>query len=99
MKVRITIPIDLNLNNKGTFRVNQQLSDPENDVTWKTVISIDAVNGGQLLTNLEPGHYQKILETANGQLASSSNFELRPDETYIDEEGNTFKIAEDGTLL
>jgi hypothetical protein len=99
MKVRIDIPIDLRLNNSGTFRINQQHSDPEKEITWKTVIAIDAVSGGQLLAHLEPGYYQKTLETANGQLASSSNFELRQDGTYVDEEGHTFKITEDGNLM
>ena len=99
MKVRIDIPIDLRLNNSGTFRVNQQRSDPEKNITWKTVIAIDAVSGGQLLADLEPGYYQKTLETANGQLASSTNFELRQDGTYVDEEGQTFKITEDGNLM
>jgi hypothetical protein len=99
MKVRIDIPVDLRLNNSGTFRVNQQRSDPEQNIIWKTVIAIDAVSGGQLLADLEPGHYQKTLETANGQLASSTNFELRQDGTYVDNEGQAFKITEDGNLM
>ena len=99
MKVRIEIPIDLRLHNKGVFRIRKQLTSSEEGAAWETVASADGVGGGTYLADLEPGQYQKALEAATGQLSTSSTFKITSDARYIDEAGKTFTIAEDGTLL
>jgi hypothetical protein len=99
MKVRIEIPIDLHLHNQGVFRISKHLPSSEERTAWETVASTDAISGGTYLADLEPGQYQKVLEGANRQFISSSTFTITSDARYIDEAGEVFTIAEDGTLL
>jgi hypothetical protein len=99
MKVRIEIPIDLSLHNKGVFSISKQLTSSEEGTAWEIVSSTEAISGGTYLADLEPGQYQKVLEGANRQFTSSSTFKITPDAKYIDEAGKMFIIAEDGTLL
>lgn len=99
MKVRIEIPIDLNLRNKGVFSISKQLTSSEEGMAWETVSSTEAIGGGTYLADLGPGQYQKVLEGANKQFISSSTFKITSDAKYIDEAGKMFIIAEDGTLL
>ena len=99
MKVRIDIPIDLRLHNKGFFRISKQLTSSGEGTAWETVASTDAISAVTYLADLEPGQYQKVLEATTGQFIASSTFKITPDAKYIDETGNIFTIAEDGTLL
>ena len=99
MKVRIEIPIDLRLHNQGVFRLSKQPPSSEERTAWETVASTEAISGGTYLADLEPGQYQKVLTGANRQFISSSVFTITPDARYIDEAGEVFTIAEDGTLL
>ena len=99
MKVHIDIPIDLRLHNKGVFRINKQLTSSGEGMAWETVASTDAISAVTYLADLEPGQYQKELETTTGQFIASSTFKVTPDAKYIDEAGKMFTIAEDGTLL
>jgi hypothetical protein len=99
MKVRIEIPIDLRLHNKRVFRISKQLTSSGEATAWETVCSTDAISGGTYLADLEPGQYQKVLETTTGQFLASSTFKITADAKYIDEAGKIFTIAEDGTLL
>ena len=99
MKVCITIPIELRLHDKGVFHISKQLTSSEEGTDWEIVFSTDAISAGTYLADLEPGQYQKVLEAANGQFITSSTFQITPDAKYIDETGNIFTIAEDGTLL
>ena len=99
MKVRIDIPIDLRLHNKGVFRISKQLPSSGEGTAWETIYSTDAISACTYLADLEPGQYQKVLEATNGQLANSSTFKITQDAKYIDETGNIFTITEDGTLL
>jgi hypothetical protein len=96
MKVCIDIPVDLRLHNQGVFRISKQLT---SSGAWETVVSTGPISGGTYLADLEPGLYQKVLETANGQFVTFSTFKITQDAKYIDEEGTIFTIAEDGTLL
>ena len=99
MKVRITIPIELRLHDKGVFHISKQLTSSEEGTDWEIVFSTDAISAGTYLADLEPGQYQKVLEAANGQFITSSTFQITPDAKYIDQAGKMFPIAEDGTLL
>ncbi len=99
MKVRIDIPLDLRLHNKGVFRIRKQLTSSGEGTAWETVASTDALSAGTYLADLEPGQYQKVLEATTGQFITSSTFQITPDAKYIDEAGKMFTIAEDGTLL
>jgi hypothetical protein len=99
MKVRIEIPIDLRLHNQGVFRISKQLTSSGERTAWETVATTSAISGGTYLADLEPGQYQKVLEASNGQFIASSTFTITPDAKYIDEAGERFPIAEDGTLL
>ena len=99
MKVRIDIPIDLRLHNKGVFRISKQATSSGEETAWETVAETDAISAVTYLADLEPGQYQKVLEGANRQFISSSTFTITPDARYIDEAGKVFTIAEDGTLL
>ena len=99
MKVRINIPIELRLHNKGVFRISKQLTSSEEGTDWEIVCSTDAISAGTYLADLEPGQYQKVLETTTGQFLASSTFKITPDSKYIDEAGKIFTIVEDGTLL
>ena len=99
MKVRIDIPIDLRLHNKGVFRISKQLTSSGEGTAWETVYFTDAKGRIQYLADLEPGQYQKVLEATTGQFITSSTFKITPDAKYIDEAGKMFTIAEDGTLL
>jgi hypothetical protein len=99
MKVRINIPIELRLRNKGVFRISKRLTSSEEGTDWEIVSSTDAISAGTYLANLEPGQYQKVLEAANGQFITSSTFQITQDAKYIDQAGKMFTIAEDGTLL
>ena len=96
MKVSIDIPLDLRLRSNSVFRITKQVADPTGRTFWETVYTIDA-GSGPYLADLEPGHYQKILETITGPLAVSNPFEITQDGRYIDEVGDVFTIAEDGT--
>ncbi|HLZ58881.1 MAG TPA: hypothetical protein VKR06_18215 [Ktedonosporobacter sp.] len=97
MKVRVDIPLDLRLHSNSVFRITKQVADPTGRTSWETVYLIEA-GSGAYLADLEPGQYQKILETISGPLAVSNTFEITQDGRYIDEVGNVFTIAEDGAL-
>jgi hypothetical protein len=99
MKVHIDIPTDFSLHNKGVFRISKQLTSSGGETAWETVVSTDAISAVTYLADLEPGQYQKALETTTGQFLASSTFKITPDAKYIDEAGKIFTIAEDGTLL
>lgn len=99
MKVYIDIPIDLRLHNNGVFSISKQLTSSGEETAWGTVASVGAISGGTYLADLEPGQYQKVLEAANGQFSTFSTFRITQDAKYIDEAGQMFTIAEDGTLL
>jgi hypothetical protein len=99
MKVRISIPIDLRVPTTREFRVSKQVPDTDGGTSWKTVFSANALSGGEYLADLEPGRYQKTLATTDSFPTFSSIFEITTDRKYIDEEGNTFQISEDGELV
>ena len=99
MKVRITLPIELRLHDKGVFRISKQLTSSEEGTDWEIVSSTDAISAGMYLADLEPGQYQKVMEAVNGQFITSSTFQITQDAKYIDQAGKMFTIAEDGTLL
>ena len=98
MKVYIDIPLDLRLHNQGVFRIRKQLPSSGEEMAWETVVETSAISAATYLVDLEPGQYQKVLETATGQFIASSTFKITPDAKYIDEAGKLFTIAEDGTL-
>ena len=58
----------------------------------------NAVGSSEYLVDLDPGHYQKLLNTPAGLSSFSSTFDITPDKQYIDEEGKTFSINDDGGL-
>ena len=99
MKVCIEIPIDLRLHNQGVFRIRKQLTSSAEGTAWETVAETSAISAVTYLADLEPGQYQKVLETTTGQFLASSTFKITPDAKYIDEAGKMFTITEDGTLL
>ena len=96
MKVRIDIPVDLRLNNRVRFLLSKQ---NQKEASWETLYSATMASGGEYFADLEPGRYQKTLEATSGQHAFSSTFEITSDGHYIDETGNAYTIAEDGTLI
>jgi hypothetical protein len=87
MNVRIRIPIDLHLHHTGTFRIMKQVTTPDGRTSWQTIGSTTAVSGGEYLADLEPGFYQKTLETAQGSLAFSSFFQITEDGALIEDIG------------
>lgn len=99
MKVHIDIPLDFRMHHQGIFRINKQLTSTGEETVWETVATTSAISAATYLADLEPGEYQKVLETTNGQFISSSTFKITSDARYIDEAGKIFTIAEDGTLL
>jgi hypothetical protein len=99
MKVHIDIPLDLRLHNQDVFRIRKQVTSSGEETAWETVAETDAISAVTYLADLEPGQYQKVLETTTGQFLASSTFKITPDARYIDEAGKIFTIAEDGTLL
>ncbi len=98
MQVRISVPVDLNLQNTAELRINKQISDSEGKNDWETVVTTNAVGGGDYLVDLEPGHYQKMLGTPTGLSSFSSTFDITSDKQYVDEEGKAFSIDDDGGL-
>ncbi len=98
MKVRISVPVDLNLHNNVELRINKQIVDSDGKNDWETVVTTNAVGGSEYLIDLEPGHYQKMLGTPTGLSSFSSTFDITPDKQYIDEEGKAFSINDDGGL-
>ncbi|MBA2682437.1 MAG: hypothetical protein H0U76_29095 [Ktedonobacteraceae bacterium] len=98
MKVRVSIPVDLNLQNNGELRINKHITDSDGKDDWETVVTTNAVGGSEYLVEIEPGSYQKVLGTPTGLSSFSSTFEITPEKQYIDEEGKTFNIDDDGGL-
>ncbi len=98
MKVQVAIPIDLRLNNTGNFLISKQVADDKGNTSWKTLYSTNSVSGGEYTADLEPGQYQKTLESPTGSLMSSSTFRITEDGKYADESGEVFTIANDGKL-
>lgn len=98
MKVQIAIPIDLRLDNTGNFLISKQVTDANGNTSWQTLYTTNSVAGGEYTTDLEPGEYQKTLESPTGSLMSSSTFRITEDGKYVDESGEVFTIADDGKL-
>ncbi|GLV60428.1 hypothetical protein KDH_72470 [Dictyobacter sp. S3.2.2.5] len=99
MKVRVSIPVDLRLTEPGEFRIDQQVSSDQQDVSWKSVVQVSGVTGGEYVVDLEPGIYQKSISAMGAQPSFASAFQVTPDNHYIDEASQIFKIDEDGTLV
>lgn len=98
MKVRISIPVDLNLQNNGELRINKHITDSDGKDDWETVVTTSATGSSDYIVELEPGHYQKMLGTPTGLSSFSSTFDITADKQYIDAEGKTFSIDDDGGL-
>jgi hypothetical protein len=99
MKVHIDIPLDLGSHHQDVFRISKLVTASGEQTAWETIAETSAISAVTYLADLEPGQYQKVLETTTGQFLSSNTFTITADAKYIDEAGKIFSIAEDGTLL